>query len=78
MAPDDNARAVQVLREARDAGRLPLDEVSLYGSRVHVTGSELAQHREAVAAELSDAGIEPGEISLIEPSLEDVFIEYMR
>jgi hypothetical protein len=50
----------------------------MYGPLVHVTGSELSHHRDAIAAELLKAGIEPVKIAVIEPSLEDVFIECMR
>ncbi|MGD2143884.1 MAG: ABC transporter ATP-binding protein [Anaerolineae bacterium] len=75
---DNTARAMQVLRAASEEGRLPLDEVTMYGPLVHVTGSELEQHRDAIAAELRQANVELREISVIEPSLEDVFIECMR
>jgi ABC-2 type transport system ATP-binding protein len=78
VAPTDTTRAIQVLRAARDAGRLPLEEVSMYGSLVHVVAREMEQHRKSIAAELRRAGIEPGNMAVIEPSLEDVFIACMR
>jgi ABC-2 type transport system ATP-binding protein len=78
IASDNPARAVQVLRAAREEGRLPLDEVAMYGPLVHVTGPELEQHRDGITAELREAEVRVGESSLIEPSLEDVFIQCMR
>jgi len=78
IAPDDTPQAVEVLRAAREAGRLPLEEVAMYGPLVHVVASQMEQHREAIAAELRQAGVEPGDMAVIEPSLEDVFIACMR
>lgn len=78
LAPSDAPAAVKTLRAARDAGHLPLDEVELYGSLVHVIAPDMAQHRAAIAAELETAGLKPGQMDIIEPSLEDVFIACMK
>jgi ABC-2 type transport system ATP-binding protein len=78
IASNDAATAVQVLRAAREAGRLDLEEVAMYGSLVHVVASEVERRTEGIAAELRQAGIEPGDMAVIEPSLEDVFIACMR
>jgi len=78
ITPDDTAKAVKILRAARESGRWPLKEVAMYGPLVHVVAPEMEQHRESIAAELVRAGVEPGAMAIIEPSLEDVFIECMR
>ncbi len=78
IAPSDTPRAVKVLRAAREEGRLPFDEVAMYGPLVHVTGANLEERQQAIAAELRRAGIEAGEMTIIDPSLEDVFIACMR
>jgi ABC-2 type transport system ATP-binding protein len=78
IRPDDSARAVKVLRTACHEGRLSLSEVALYGPLVHVTGPALELHQDAVANELRQGGVEPYEMTLVEPSLEDVFIKCMR
>ena len=78
IAPTDTAKAVRVLRAARDSGRLPLEEVAMYGALVHIVAPRMEQYREAIAAELRRANIEPGDMAVIEPSLEDVFIACMR
>ena len=69
---------VNVLREASANGRLPLQEVELYGSLVHAIAPDMAAQREAIAVTLRAAGLEVGETAVIEPSLEDVFMACMR
>ncbi len=78
IAPSNTAKAVKILRAAREAGRLPLEEVAMYGPLVHVVAPDMERHQESIAAELVRAGVEPGAMDIIEPSLEDVFIECMR
>jgi drug efflux transport system ATP-binding protein len=78
LIPSDPIRAVKVLRAARQSEKLPLLEVELYGSLVHVVAPHVKKQRAAIAAELNAAGIQPGPMSVIEPSLEDVFIASMK
>jgi len=78
IAPTDTPRAIKVLRAARESGRLPLEEVAMYGALVHVVAQNMEQHQETIAAELRQADIEPGHMAVIEPSLEDAFIACMR
>jgi ABC-2 type transport system ATP-binding protein len=78
IAPTDTAKAVKVLRAARESGKLPLKEVAMYGALVHVVAPQMEQHQQAIAAELRQADVEPGRMAIIEPSLEDVFIACMR
>ncbi len=78
LVPSDPIQAVRVLRAARQSQKLPLLEVELYGSLVHVVARQVEQQRDAIAAELRAAGIQPGAMSVIEPSLEDVFIASMK
>ena len=78
IAPSDPTKAVEVLRDARESGRLPLNEVELYGSLVHVVAPEMNKQKRAIASELRQANVQPGQMSIIEPSLEDVFIACMR
>ena len=78
ISPDDATRAVKVLRAAQERGALPIDEVTLYGALVHVVAPEVGQQREAITAELRKANIDPGDMAVIAPSLEDVFIAAMK
>jgi ABC-2 type transport system ATP-binding protein len=78
IAPSDPIAAVKTLRAAQEAGRLPIKEVELYGSLIHVVAPEMRQREPAIADALRQAGIQPGRMSIIEPSLEDVFIACMK
>jgi ABC-2 type transport system ATP-binding protein len=77
IAPSDAASAVKVLRAALGNG-LTVETVELYGSLVHVVAPGMAALRKQIARILRDAGIEPGPMTVIEPSLEDVFIACMK
>jgi len=78
ISPSDPVAGVKVLSAARESGRLPLEEVELYGSLVHVVAQDMKKHQRNIAKELKNAGIDPGRMSIVEPSLEDVFISSMR
>jgi ABC-2 type transport system ATP-binding protein len=78
ISPSETEKAVKVLRAARSSGRLPLEEVEMYGSLVHVVVSDMDEPTKVIESELLQANIDPGQIVIIEPSLEDVFIACMR
>jgi ABC-2 type transport system ATP-binding protein len=78
IEPSDVVKAIKVLRAAQKSGKLPLEEVELYGSLVHVVAPEISKYQDAIATELRNAEINPGEMAVIEPSLEDVFIACMK
>ncbi|MBN1304616.1 MAG: ABC transporter ATP-binding protein [Anaerolineales bacterium] len=78
IAPSNAVQAVKVLRDARESGKLPVDEIELYGSLVHVVAPEIKSHEKTIRESLKNAGIDPGQLSIIDPSLEDVFIACMK
>lgn len=78
IAPSNPSQAVKLLKEAQISGRLPLEAVELYGSLVHVVAREMKKVQKSIAHELRAAGIQVEQMSLIEPSLEDVFIASMN
>jgi ABC-2 type transport system ATP-binding protein len=78
IAPSDAVEAVQVLRAAQASGSIPLEEVELYGSLVHVVAPDMKKHQRAIQRELRQAGIHSVQADIIEPSLEDVFISAMK
>jgi ABC-2 type transport system ATP-binding protein len=78
IVPADAEKAVKVLRAAMNSGRLPLEEVELYGSLVHVVAPDMRKHKKAITAELRRAKVDPGSMTVVEPTLEDVFIACMR
>ncbi len=78
IEPSDAIQTIQLLRAAQESGELPVDEIELYGSLVHVVAPEVQTHQPAIEYQLREAGIDPGSMAVIEPSLEDVFIASMR
>ncbi len=78
IEPSDAIQAIQILRTAQGSGELPVDEIELYGSLVHVVAPEVQALQPEIEAHLQQAGIDPGSMAVIEPSLEDVFIACMR
>jgi len=78
IVPSDAVAAVKVLRAAQEAGSLPIEEVELYGSLVHVVAPDMKKHQRNIERELRQAGIRTAQADIIEPSLEDVFISAMK
>lgn len=66
-------RAIPVLRQMG-----VFEEVALYGSLIHVVGSDLAAHKGEIAHALGEAGIAVHGMDIIAPSLEDAFISSVR
>ncbi len=78
IASPDVPRVIEVLRNAMHSSTLPIYSAELYGSLVHVVVPDVKRIKRAIAIELRNAGVDPGQITKIEPSLEDVFIACMR
>jgi ABC-2 type transport system ATP-binding protein len=78
IAPSDAVEAVKVLRAAQESGSLPIEEVELYGSLVHIVAPDMKRQQRAIERELRQAGIRTAQADIIEPSLEDVFISAMK
>ncbi len=77
LAPPNPTAVVRVLREALAAGDLPAHEVTLYGALVHVVAERLPAIAGQVETVVRAAGLDPGPVAVIPPSLEDVFITCM-
>jgi ABC-2 type transport system ATP-binding protein len=78
LEPSDVSQAVKVLRAAQAYQAIPIEEVELSGALVHVVAPNIRRHQQTIEHELNKAGIRVGHMSLIEPSLEDVFISAMK
>jgi len=78
IVSDDAIAAVQILRDAQQEKSIPLEEVALYGSLVHVVAPEMDKYKTSIQSKLNAAGIKVEQLSIIEPTLEDVFISCMR
>jgi hypothetical protein len=78
IAPSDAEKTVKILRSTQKTHKLPLEEVELYGSLVHIVGNNIAHYQDSIAELLRESSIKPGDMTIIEPSLEDVFIACMK
>jgi ABC-2 type transport system ATP-binding protein len=78
IAPSDAVQAVKLLRAAREAGELPVEELELYGALVHLVAPHIEQYKGDIRSILRQGGIDSGSMSVVEPSLEDVFIASMK
>ena len=67
-------RVMSLLKAAQQSGKLPLDEVALYGAQIHAVIPDSEQYREAVRRTLEANDIPIASLEWIEPTLEDVFI----
>ena len=74
----DPDQAIRLLKSAQADGRLPLDEVALYGAQIHAVVPSAKQYLRPVRSLLETAGIPVHSIEWIVPTLEDVFISTIR
>jgi ABC-2 type transport system ATP-binding protein len=78
ISPDQPAEAMRLLKVARAEGRLNVDDVALYGAQVHIVAPDVGRVMETIAHLLQAGGVEPGQMDVISPSLEDVFLSCIR
>ena len=74
----DAENTVKVLRSAQAQAELPLEEIEMYGSLVHVVAPEMEHVKRKIKNVLRREGSDNIQTAIIEPSLEDVFIACMR
>jgi ABC-2 type transport system ATP-binding protein len=70
----DPDAAMRLLKAAQQSGKVPLDEVALYGAQVHAVVPSAKEYKQVVQDLLVAGGIEVRAIEWIAPTLEDVFI----
>jgi ABC-2 type transport system ATP-binding protein len=70
---DDAGQAIQILRDLDI-----FEEVTLYGSLIHVVTDNLPEHLPLIRKSLTERGITVTSVERIAPSLEDVFISSTR
>ena len=78
LETSDPPGAVRVLRDLKSRNAFALDEVELYGALVHLVAPNIRKQEDLIKSELRKAGIRLRSMSIIEPSLEDVFISAMK
>jgi ABC-2 type transport system ATP-binding protein len=71
-------RAVRVLQAAQASGRLPCDQVALYGAQIHAVVPDAEALKHPLTSLLEGEGIKVNAVAWIAPTLEDVFISAVR
>jgi ABC-2 type transport system ATP-binding protein len=74
----DPESAIRVLKAAQEAGRIPLEEVALYGAEIHAVVPDAQECRSGIRELLSGEGLEVRSMEWIAPTLEDVFISSVK
>lgn len=78
IEPTDTTLAFKLLKAAQADQTIPLEEVELYGTFIHLVAPDIKHHTKAVKRLLEKDGIQIKYKSLVEPSLEDIFISSMN
>jgi ABC-2 type transport system ATP-binding protein len=78
LSPDNPPEAMRLLKLARAAGHLIVDDVALYGAQVHIIAPDVQDISDTVRRVLEAGGLQPGQMDVIAPSLEDVFLASIR
>ena len=78
LSPGDPAQAMVILEGGRKAGSLDVEEVALYGAQIHIIAPDVARVKPEITTMLKAEGMDPGNMAVIAPSLEDVFISCVR
>jgi len=71
-------RAMLALKAAQENGRIPFDEVALYGAQIHAVVPDAQAFKGPIKALLEQADVKVNAIEWIAPTLEDVFISAVK
>ncbi len=74
ISTSDPDRVLRLLKAAQAEGKLPLDEVALYGAQIHAVVPNAEESKAPIQALLDAAGVPVHGMAWIAPTLEDVFI----
>jgi len=74
----NSERAMHALQRAAREGRMPFDEIALYGAQIHAVVPDAETYRGPVRELLLEEGIDVRSVEWIAPTLEDVFISAVR
>ena len=74
----DPAKTIKVLQNLLNEKKYPLDDIQLYGALVHAITMNAEKYASLLKNDLERSKLKINRISIIEPSLEDVFISAMN
>ena len=78
LSPSNPGEAMSILNNAQQDKELEADEVALYGAQIHVVSPEAKNLIYPIKKLLKKKNVDAGNIQIIAPSLEDVFISCIR
>ena len=78
VSPDQPTEAMRLLKLAQAEGRLAAEDIALYGVQIHIVAADVGRLMEPIAHLLQAGGVAPGQMDVIAPSLEDVFLSCIR
>jgi ABC-2 type transport system ATP-binding protein len=78
ISPGQPTEAMRLLKLARAEGRLVVEDIALYGVQIHIVAGDVGRLMEPIAHLLQAGGVAPGQMDVIAPSLEDVFLSCIR
>ena len=76
--PSDVPQILDILDRIKEEGFIEIQEVELFGSQIHVICDDNEKLQLTINKKLQDLGKEPVEMTIIDPTLEDVFIASMK
>ena len=74
----DAVQTVKILRNASQTGQIPFAEIELYGDLIHLVAPNLKNRKRAIRKIIRKSDVHLSSMTIIEPSLEDVFIACMQ
>jgi ABC-2 type transport system ATP-binding protein len=78
LTPDDPTEAMRLLKAARAAGYLTVEDVALYGAQIHIVVQDAVQAKNQIAEVMNTGSVKFNPPDVILPSLEDVFLSAIR
>ncbi len=78
IGASDPEKAMRILKAAQLNGRIPFDEVALYGAQIHAVMPDAQKYKEAIQRLLMGEDVQVSSIERVAPTLEDVFISSVK
>ena len=78
ISPDQPTEAMRLLKLGQAEGKLVVEDIALYGAQIHIVAVDVGRLIESIAHLLQAGQVAPGQMDLIAPSLEDVFLSCIR
>ncbi len=78
ISPTNTTITLETLKQLQESDFISIDEIELFGSQIHVVSEDYERLIPILTGELIEKGVTPGEMTIVDPTLEDVFIASMK